>query len=307
MDLSIIIPTKERGEVFEETLRSAMKAIDGMEAEIIVINDSKVLRPVVPVAPGRVRLIDNPKAGVASARNLGAAKAQSEILIFMDDDFLVERKDIVRAVEIAALDTKKIHLFNWVYPPDLQETLGRSQFGRYLIRFGFTTLQGWLAGEWRNEDVFELEGGASYFLPIAKSLFNDIGGYNENFPHAGAEDYEFVQKARKAGVRFYLDKTVTLYHNEKDRLDMKNWMRRKERNGETLKVAAGQGLAEIAIYYPNTKRFVLKMLSKSKSLFFAALNILPNVTWLDPVYFRITNVLLAIHIFDGYSKEEPSK
>ena len=225
MQVSIIIPTKDRGKVFDEALQSVVKAIEGLHAEIIVINDSKSSRPVIPIEYRNVKLIDNPKGGVASARNLGASHSLAELILFMDDDFLVPAGSITQAIEIAQQDPKKIHLFNWIYPPPLQEKLAHFQFGRYLIKNGFTSVQGWLANEWRDEEVFELKDGASYFLPIKKTVFTEIGGYNENFPHAGAEDYDFVQRAKEKGLRFYLDKRCILYHNEGDRIDLKSFER----------------------------------------------------------------------------------
>ncbi|MGZ3900046.1 MAG: glycosyltransferase, partial [Bacteroidia bacterium] len=41
MELSIIIPTKDRGDVFYKTLDAAYNAIKEINAEIIIVNDSK--------------------------------------------------------------------------------------------------------------------------------------------------------------------------------------------------------------------------------------------------------------------------
>ena len=302
MVISIIIPTKDRAEIFNETLESVVQAIEGLAAEIIVINDSKSSEPPIPNRFKSVRLVTNSKSGVASARNLGASIAQSELLLFMDDDFLITRESILRVIEFSSQHPRKIHLFNWIYPPSVQASLSATQFGRYMKAFGFTTLQGWLAEGWKEEEVFELKGGASYFLPIRKVLFNEIGGYHESFPHAGAEDYYFIQEAGKKGIKFYVDKTCTLYHNEKDRLVIKKWLERKRRNGETLRMAVQLGRSEMAIYYTPYKSLLLSILYKMRGFFLISQKIVPNVTWLDPVYFKMTNILLAAYIFNGYNK-----
>ena len=39
--ISIIIPTKDRGEVFNDTILAALKAIRNFQIEVIVVNDSK--------------------------------------------------------------------------------------------------------------------------------------------------------------------------------------------------------------------------------------------------------------------------
>lgn len=307
MQVSIIIPTKDRGQIFDEALRSVVRALEGLDAEVIVVNDSKTSRPTIPLEFRNVKLIDNLKGGVASARNLGASLSLAEVIVFMDDDFIIPAESIMRVLEIAQHDEKKIHLFNWVYPPDLQQRLTKFQFGRYLLAHGFTSVQGWLGNQWRAEAVFELEDGASYFLPISKSVFNEVGRYNEDFPHAGAEDYDFVQRAKNLGIRFYLDKSCMLYHNEADRIDLINWLKRKEKNGETMKLAFQLGHQRMAIHYSPIKHFVLTTLSYFRFVFFVFLKLTPNRSFFDWVFFKVTNLLLAVYIFKGYTKNERTK
>lgn len=303
MQVSIIIPTKDRGPVFDEALQSVIRAIEGLEAEVIIINDSKTSSPNILSVYHNVRLVHNPKGGVASARNLGASLSQAEFLLFMDDDFIIPPDSIARALNIATKDSLKIHLFNWIYPPTLQQHLTQFQFGRYLIAHGFTSVQGWLGKEWREDAVFELKDGASYFLPIRKSIYTEIGGYNENFPHAGAEDYDFIQRAKEKCVQFYLDKSCTLYHNEKDRLELKNWLMRKERNGETLHIAVSFGHEELALNYTRKKKIIMATLLRAKPILFWFLKLIPNARIFDKLYFSITSLLLSTYLFKGYSKK----
>ena len=59
MRLSVIIPTKERDSIFAETLRCAVDAVSQIEAEIIVVNDSKSSTPEIPQHLSRVKLLAN--------------------------------------------------------------------------------------------------------------------------------------------------------------------------------------------------------------------------------------------------------
>ncbi len=277
-----------------------------MDAEIIVVNDSKNFIPTLPATVRNLILLNNPKSGVASARNLGASHARANLLIFMDDDFIVSNDALTEAIRLDSQFPNQLHLFNWSYPPDLLAEAEKCQFGRYLIFFGFTTLKGWMGASWNEQqEVFELKDGASYFLPIRKKVFDALNGYNEAFPHAGAEDYDFVQRAKKIGLKFFLNKKFTIFHNEKDRLDLQNWLLRKRRNGETLRVAVDEGHHELTLSYPQPKKNLLKVLSKSKVLVFILIRSIPNLKWLDKVYFRMVNILLAIYLFDGYMKKLP--
>jgi hypothetical protein len=158
-----------------------------------------------------------------------------------------------------------------------------------------------MAGEWHDEQVFELKGGASYFFAIAKKTFNALGGYDERFPHAGAEDYDFVSRARKSGIRYYLNRGYVIFHNEKDRLDPVSFLARKKRNGETIATAVNLGYSELAIDYVGIKRFVLRVLSGIKPLLHWIRSSVPDVQLFDVFYFRMTNILLAVYFFEGYS------
>lgn len=305
MNLSIIIPTKDRGNIFDQTLDALATATEGLDVEIIVVNDSTRTTPTIPKSLTNVNLVQNDGRGVASARNRGAAMAKFQNLLFMDDDFLVERKHILSVLESLAKEDSRIVLFNWEYPPALRKTLSTNRFGRYLEHFGFTSLRGWLQSGWREGDVFELDGGASYFLPIRKEVFLSLGGYDERFTHAGAEDYDFVQRARKAGIRFYLDSTKLILHNERDRFEPTAFLERKKRNGETIAIAARLGYTELAVNYPAGKYFLFKALSSIKPLLIGMVNRLPDYEGIDFIYYRMMNVLLAIYFFEGYTEERP--
>lgn len=305
MIISIVIPTKERGEILERTLKAATQATQHIDAEILVVNDSKISTPVIPSQLTNVMLFEGPKSGVAAARNFGASLAKSELILFIDDDFLINKESIDISLELFKEEPRKIHLFNWSYPPYLYPMLRETQFGRYLITFGFDSLKGWLGEEWNeSEDIFELKHGASYYLPIARTIFMNIGGYNEKFPHAGAEDYDFIMRAKDTGVRFFLNKTCLLYHDESDRTELKPWLKRKKRNGETLRVAAGLGYRELALHYSTGKRLILETLSLFKPITFLLLTSIPNRNIFDVLYFKIVNALLAVYVYEGYYKRE---
>ena len=86
---------------------------------------------------------------------------------------------------------------NWVYPPELISTIQQTQFGRYLIAFGFTTGKGWYNNSsWNDHQIFESYGITSQFLLLSKFLFDKAGGYDERFPHSGFEDFDFAKRSK---------------------------------------------------------------------------------------------------------------
>ena len=92
---SIIVPTLDRPGDLRRCLAS-LAALDypQEERETIVVDDGGS-QPLDPEdeglgEPAGVRVHSQPNAGPAAARNAGAAMARGEILVFVDDDLVVE-------------------------------------------------------------------------------------------------------------------------------------------------------------------------------------------------------------------------
>lgn len=103
--VSIIIPAYNAAATIGETLRCVM-AQTHRNLDIIVVDDGSddaTARIVAEHAgaDGRIRLVSKNNGGVASARNLGVAKARSDILAFVDANDLWTSRKIER--QIAAL------------------------------------------------------------------------------------------------------------------------------------------------------------------------------------------------------------
>lgn len=306
MELSIIIPTKDRGQLLIETLHNAYQAILFLPVEIIVINDSKTDKIFIPVEwQNKVKALDNPKSGVASARNLGASLASASLLLFLDDDMLLQGENIQAILSLhRKYDQCSINL-NWIYPPKLINQIKRTQFGRYLIHYGFTSLKGWNRGNyWSDKELFQTNGITSQCLSIEKESFLRSGGYNEHFPHAGFEDYDFARAMTKKGLKFYIYPLSTLYHNEADRTSVRPWAARKKRGGITRRVAVEMGYTELEVRHNRMKNFIYKILVKVKPLLILIIESLPNIKALDLLYFKLTNILLGTSIYEGYNERK---
>jgi glycosyltransferase involved in cell wall biosynthesis len=84
----VIIPARDAEATIGRTLAAlAAQRIDD-EFEVIVVDDGSGdgTAAVVDRAPGRVRLVGQPPAGPAAARNRGVAEAGAELLAFTDAD-----------------------------------------------------------------------------------------------------------------------------------------------------------------------------------------------------------------------------
>ena len=92
--VSVIIPTRDRGEFLVEAVRSALAATEP-PAEIIVVDAGSTDGSIEAVAKldGAVRVIGGAFRNVAVSRNTGAAEAVGDYLGFLDsDDMLLPGK-----------------------------------------------------------------------------------------------------------------------------------------------------------------------------------------------------------------------
>ena len=93
MDVSIIICTSNRAPFLNKTLESVQKLnlIPGLEHELIlvetgIIEDTSAALQAVLMRGIKVRIIVEPRRGLAKARNRGVKEAAGRILLFTDDD-----------------------------------------------------------------------------------------------------------------------------------------------------------------------------------------------------------------------------
>ena len=305
MDISIIIPTYNRNSILYKNLATARDELKGLDYEIIVVNDSKNNQVAIPSEwQGNIICVNNPKQGVASARNLGASLARSGNLVFVDDDMMLNRKAVEGTMEYLKKNKNVCLNINWIYPDELKHRLESYSFGRYLEHFGFTSLRGWMGKDydWKEDQVTKATGITSQFLAMSREVFDRTGGYNENFPFAGFEDHDFWKKLEKTGTTPYLDTGLMIWHNEEDRLQMKQWLDRKYRGGQTRFVAVEMGHSELTLEYNNLKGGIYFILSKIEFAIVVIANVIPNHKIFDPIYFRIVNLLLGLNLYKGYTK-----
>ncbi len=304
-DLSILIPTKDRQAILEVSLQKLIPAAKNFNVEIIIINDSESDLNLSAVST-LISIFNNPKSGVASARNLGAKKAQSDILLFLDDDMLIYQENIQYIIDFHRMYANCFLNLNWIYPPETIQQIDSFSFGRYLKQFGFVSLKGWNKGNsnWNDDYLFETNGITSQNLSVRKETFFNNGTYNENFPYAGFEDHEFSSRIRQLGHKIYIEPGQMMHHNEIDRLNLSKWLSRKYRGGITRRVAVFFGYDECKITVSNTKKLLVQTTSPfiNKIEWFISGIFKYEVT--DRVFFVIVNKLLAMAIFRGYFSNE---
>jgi hypothetical protein len=117
MDVSVVIPTRDRPEFLALTLRTALWQQD-VDSEVIVVDDgseSGTAAVVRQLADSRVRLLRNTgPPGVAGARNCGIGAAMGRWIAFLDDDDLWAPRKLT--MQLAAATANRAV---WVYAGDV--------------------------------------------------------------------------------------------------------------------------------------------------------------------------------------------
>ena len=145
-----------------------------------------------------------PNSGAATARNHGARVAAGRHVFFCDDDIVVQR-DHLRSVSGTlgkfsnALVNGDLH-----FSPRVEEELRRTPFGRYRLELD-RRYQAEANGRPLGSGCFEADLLTACNLGVARDLFWELGGFDEAFPYAGAEDQALSLTASKQGCLLLRD------------------------------------------------------------------------------------------------------
>ena len=143
--------------------------------------------------------------GPARARNLGAARSQGDILLFLDADVTV-RPDTIRVLlGVFEGDPSLTALFG-SYDDAPAEADLFSQYRNLLHHYTHMT---------GNEEASTFWSGCG---AVRREAFLSVGGFDERYPRPCIEDVELGYRLRRAGARIRLVKELQVIHLKKWRL-----------------------------------------------------------------------------------------
>ncbi len=198
-----MIPTFNGASRIGRCLDALLTQVAGREAEILVVNDGSTdaTADVVRSYSG-VRLITQTNAGPAAARNLGAAEACGEILLFTDDD-CVPMPGWLDAMLEPFIDPAVVGA------KGIYRTQQRSLAARFV--------------QIEYEDKYRLMAGASsidfidtYSAAFVRARFLEMGGYDTSFPVACAEDVELSYRMSARGWVMKFAPAAVVSHTHPD-------------------------------------------------------------------------------------------
>lgn len=213
---SIVVPTRNR----PRPLTACLQAVAGLQFppesfETIVVDDGgdRSLDAALEAAAARAgaRVVRQPGAGPAAARNRGAAEARGEVLAFLDDDCAPD--------------------------PDWLEALDRALVAHPGAGAGGRTINALPENPYATASQALIDYLYAYYnqagspepmfttsnLALPRARFLELGGFDQRFPRAGGEDRELCLRWARAGgeIRYVPDAIVRHAH----RLDLRGFLR----------------------------------------------------------------------------------
>lgn len=201
--LSIVIPSFNGKSLLQENLPRVLKVFP--KSEIIVVDDGsqdqtdKFLQERFP----EVKLLKNKKnLGFASSANKGVLKAKFPLVLLLNNDCYPERNFI--SATIPYFKDRK------TFAVGCLEKLNHSKRGRGIGGFK-KGLFFHRPGRLDKNNTLWVFGASSIYR---KSIFEKLGGFDENFNPFYWEDFDLSYRALKSGYKIYFEKKAVIYHQE---------------------------------------------------------------------------------------------
>jgi glycosyltransferase involved in cell wall biosynthesis len=195
-EISVIIPVKNGGHLFEECLLS-ITATQVVSYEIIVVDDCSIDNTPKIARKYSHNVISLPQSvGPAHARNIGARAAQGDILFFIDSDVMIfsdtlqKIKNIFQDITIMAItgiQSENNRFKNFF-----------SEYKNLWMRYTYLTLPQTVA-------LFYTSSSA-----IRRKLFFESGGFNIGYRRPSVEDSDYGQTLDRMGYAVHLIKDLVV-------------------------------------------------------------------------------------------------
>jgi GT2 family glycosyltransferase len=320
---SVVVPPFHRPEALRETLAALAHLNYRSDLyEVIIVDDGAddLTAEIVNRFRGRgfeLTLETQDRRGAATARNRGARLATGDVLLFVDDDIVVAREHLTHHAR--TMEGHRDALVNgaWEFSPSVTKSLSTTSFGRFRIDLERQFQTEAMGTPW-GDGIVEMALLGTWDLAVRRDLFWEIGGFDEAFPVAGAEDQDFSLRARHEGVALLLDTKIKCLHND-NRLTLRDYGAREERSARTMPVLARKYPAEFGeVPYVRENRPVVrsdppglmaKKLAKAAlasgpalEAFHRLIDVLETARVPEPVLRRLYRSLLGLHLFRGFRR-----
>jgi glycosyltransferase involved in cell wall biosynthesis len=200
--ISVVVPAREAAPTLRQCL-DAFPRRDDAPHEIIVVDDGSTDGTRAIAESSGARVIEGHGKGAASARNLGAAAATGDILLFVDADVCLMPGSLTRVREAFAAGERVL-------------------CGMLAAECPASGLASRYKNAWMHHTYAAKTGRAALFYTscsaITRELFQRSGGFDEGYGAPGLEDTDFGQRLHAVGETVLVDPDLLGLHHKSYRL-----------------------------------------------------------------------------------------
>lgn len=206
--VSVVIPTHNRWPQLRRVLDGyTRQTMPPGSFEVIVCDDASTddtpahAEALSASLPFRLRVLRQEKKGPSAARNLGAATARADVLVFADDDCVPD--EALLAIHHGSTRAGVATIGHIEWHPELTITPFMEYVcPGYMFNFGQITD--------REHATYQCFYTAN--VSIHRDDFIAVGRFDEGFPAAAYEDIELGYRLETSGVRLRYEPGALIYH-----------------------------------------------------------------------------------------------
>ena len=201
MPISVIMPAFNASRFIEAALASLVAERDDVDLDIIVIDDgstdeTRAIVEALALRSGKIRLLQNPRKGIAAARNTGLDNLREDcrFVAFMDSDDISYPGRLARQRKILEDD------------PEIDVVYGRVQM---FSEFDETTL-----APRKGSRTKIIRGPYLQSSMYRPEVFGKVGRFDETFRQGCDTDY--VLRVVEKGIHLVLEDDIAAYYRRHD-------------------------------------------------------------------------------------------
>ncbi|MCB1528201.1 MAG: glycosyltransferase family 2 protein [Hyphomicrobiaceae bacterium] len=242
--VSVVIPTYNR----LSRLKSVLTALERQtvpldEFEVIVVCDGatdgtpEYLESLV--TPLRFTAVIQPNGGPASARNNGVGHATGELVLFIDDDVVADKRLVAEHLHCHDQSSKDLVVIGPMLTPDDFQMAPWVRWEQDRLAEQYESME---QGLWLPTARQFYTGNSS----LSRSAINAVGGFDARFRRA--EDVELAYRLAESGINFKFNPNAIGYHYAER--SFQSWVATPYEYGRNDVVFANEGgqlwLSEVA-------------------------------------------------------------
>lgn len=302
--VSVIVPTHERPLALERCLEAlAAQDLGAGSFEVIVVDDSAAASVAIDArhtARLTLRVIHSGGRGAADARNLGAASAAADLLLFLDDDIVAQPDLVRRHLERHEREPGEEVVVVGAYPPgSASDSLAAAGAALWWDDL-FHAMERAIAPTY----VFALSGNMS----VSGAAFARSGGFDRRFGRYRREDWEWGLRVLGLGFTLRYEARARGVHEYSLQAAQRLQAARLEGHGDVLLVRehpdAGSAVLPLVSDPPHAggwKRRLQRRAWASRHFRGATLRTLSGLEWarLRLLWVRLFNVAQRLSYEQG--------